>query len=74
MEPSIYIQEEFVALCIERVVLEGPTGVVDQEFALVETRFFSYILLLNNTQLSQLSTTKYLLSCCKLIYICHCHY
>jgi hypothetical protein len=36
---SIYLQEEFVAVCLERVVLEDPSRVVNQGFTHHQDKF-----------------------------------
>jgi hypothetical protein len=36
---SIYIQEEFIAICLERVILDDPTGVVNQEISCSQEKF-----------------------------------
>ena len=35
----LYIQEEFIAICLERVALEDPTGVVNQGFPRCQEKF-----------------------------------
>ena len=39
MGHSIHIQEEFIAICLERVILEDPTGVVSQELSRSQDKF-----------------------------------
>ena len=39
MGHSIYIQEEFIAICLERVILDNPTGVVNQELSCSQDKF-----------------------------------
>ena len=36
---SIYIQEEFIAICLVRVILDDPTGVVNQEVSCSRDKF-----------------------------------
>jgi hypothetical protein len=36
---SIYIQEEFLAICLERVIRDNPTGVVNQELSCSRDKF-----------------------------------
>ena len=35
----LYIQEEFIAICLERVALEDPIGVVNQGFPPCQDKF-----------------------------------
>ena len=39
MGHSIHIQEEFIATCLERVIHEDPTGVVNQELSCSQDKF-----------------------------------
>jgi hypothetical protein len=52
------IQEEFIAICLERVILDDPIGVVNQELSRSRDKFLLSPFTLNN---SQLSTITYLL-------------
>ena len=66
---SIYIKEELIATCLERVTLEDPTGVVNQELSCSRDKF----LLLPFT-LKSLTIINYKLFvvASKFIYICSC--
>jgi hypothetical protein len=67
---SIYIQEEFIAICLERVTLDNPIGVVNQEISCSQDKFFllpftlKYLTIINYNLFVVASKFIYICSCC----------